>query len=109
MSVKTAIACASIGAMLSLMPASAADRRVKIVNGTSVAMTEFYASNAGTDEWEEDILGEDVLGPGESVMVDIDDGSGYCRFDFKGVFDDGTDAVKRKVDVCTVATFTFTE
>lgn len=89
--------------------AHAADRKVTIVNKTSHVMTEFYASNTGTEEWEEDILGSDELDSGEEVEVDIDDGSGKCKFDFMGMFADGEKVVKKGVNVCTTGTFSFTE
>lgn len=89
--------------------ASAADRKVTIKNATKHSMTEFYASTTGTDEWEEDILGADELAAGEEIEIDIDDGSGKCKFDFQGVFDDGDKVVKKNINVCTVGTFTFTQ
>lgn len=89
------------------VPAAASDRRVKIVNNTRYTIVHFYGSNTGADSWEEDILGRDVLRPGQSVRVNFDDGSGYCMFDFKAEFDDGDVVVKKKVNVCSVGTFTF--
>lgn len=88
--------------------ASAADRRVEIVNRTGMAMTNFYASNTGTNSWEEDILGRDVVANGASVVVDIDDGTGACRFDFKAVFQGGASSVKQGINVCEITTFTYT-
>ncbi len=90
-------------------PAGAADRKVNIINKTKHTMSEFYASVVGADDWEEDILGSDELAPGESVEVDIDDGSGKCKFDFMGVFDDGEKVVKKNINVCTTGQFSFTE
>ena len=88
--------------------ASAADRVVEIINETGQTMTEFYASVTSTDSWEEDILGDDVLDDGESVDVNIDDGSGKCVYDFRAVFKSGAEAVKRGVNVCQISTFRFT-
>jgi len=88
--------------------ASAANRKVDIENGTGKDIVEFYASNTGTDDWEEDILGRDVLAPGEEFEADIDDGTGACYFDFKAVFSDDTSHVQRKVNVCKISTFTYT-
>ena len=62
------------------------DRRVLIINATGVTMTHFYASNSGRNDWEEDILGEDVLRSGGSVRINIDDGTGACLYDFKAEF-----------------------
>jgi hypothetical protein len=60
--------------------AAAADRRVRVVNGTNVTVTRFYASNTSRGDWEEDILGSSVLPAGHSVMINIDDGSGACQW-----------------------------
>src|SRR5690606_19879457 len=67
------------------------DRRVRIVNATSETMMYFYASTVDAPTWEEDILGDSVLPAGNAVVMNIDDGSGYCRYDFRAVFADGTE------------------
>lgn len=98
------------GALLTLalaLPASALDRRVHIVNNTGYTMVQFYGSNQGTDDWEEDILGTDVLPSGYSVVIDFDDGTGYCIFDFKAVFEDGDEVVDFGNNVCELSTFTY--
>lgn len=94
-------------ALLMAGQAVAADRVVNIVNRTGYTMVEFYGSNTGTNSWEEDILGSDVLPHGKSVRIDFSDGTGHCRFDFKAVFDDGDEVIEKNVDVCRVGTFTF--
>ena len=94
---------------VSTMSASALDRRVQINNRTSYDIIEFYASNTGTSDWQEDILGNDILPSGSSVMINIDDGSGYCKFDFLAVFDDGEQLVSSDNNVCELAEFDFTE
>lgn len=76
------------------------DRRVRITNDTSYTLVQLYGSNVGADDWEEDVLGSRVLKPGQSVTVNFDDGSCYCHFDFKAVFNDGTSTIKRRYDVC---------
>jgi hypothetical protein len=91
------------------LPAAALDRHVVIVNNTSYTINEFYASSVGVNNWEEDILGKHVLKPGQSVNINVDDGTGYCKYDFKAVFDDGDEVVKNRVNVCEVGTFTFND
>ena len=93
----------------SFATADAADRRVRIINETSFDIVRFYGSNVGTDSWEEDILGRDILRAGRSVTINFDDGSGYCIFDFKAVFDDGDEVVKERVNVCKIGSFRFTQ
>lgn len=89
--------------------AVAADRQVKVVNKTKTPLFAFYASRTSTNDWEEDILGDDVIMPGGSLVIDIDDGSGACKFDFKGEFEGGEAIVKSNVDVCKVGEFSFVE
>lgn len=111
MRIKT-IAALSLATALFALTNSAAmalDRRVQINNLTSYTIVEFYASNTGTTDWEEDILGSDVLPAGSSVMINIDDGSGYCKYDFLAVFDDGEQLVSADNNVCELANFDFTE
>lgn len=90
-------------------PASADthDRRVRITNATPYPIYQLYGSNTGTDVWEEDILGNSVLRSGESVVVDFDDGSGYCRFDLKAVYGRNSADVRNRVNVCTETNVTF--
>lgn len=113
-SVASANLAAIVAAGLMLGASSAAnaddeDRRVRIVNNTSVAMMEFYASSIAAKTWEEDILGKDVLVPGDDVVIDIDDGSSACLYDFKAVFLDGDEVTDEDVDVCEVGEYEFTE
>lgn len=89
-------------------PVAAANRVVEVINATGMTMVEFYASVTTTNSWEEDILGDDVLEDGESIDVNIDDGSGKCIYDFRAVFENGQEATKQGVNVCRISTFTFT-
>ena len=94
-------------AILVALPALAEDRRVEIINNTGFTITHFYGSNKKTDSWEEDILGDDVLYSGQSVVIDFDDGTGYCVFDFRAVFEDGDEIVDNGINVCETGTFTY--
>ncbi len=100
-------AFASIAMATLATPALALDRRVTIVNNTGFAITNFYGSNKGTNSWQEDILGQDILPSGSRVTINFNDGSGYCKFDFKAVFDDGDVLVRKNVNICEIATFTY--
>lgn len=100
-----ALSLALLGA--SVNSAAAANRVVEIINATGMTMVEFYASVSNTNSWEEDILGDEELEAGDSVDINIDDGSGKCIFDFKGVFENGIEVVKQGVNVCRIGTFTF--
>jgi uncharacterized protein (DUF2147 family) len=101
---------AAIATLLSLataLPAAALDRRVTIINNTGYTIVNFFGSNTGTSSWEEDILGNDVLPSGSSVVVNFNDGTGYCMFDFLAIFDDGEQLIKESVNICEISTFTY--
>lgn len=97
----------TVALVSSVTTASALDRRVKIVNNTGYTMTHFYGSHRDAATWEEDILGNDVLLSGRSVVVNFDDGTGYCIFDFKAVFSDGDEVEVWGRNICELGTFTF--
>lgn len=104
------LAALGLSAVLSCavtLPAQALDRRVELINNTGFTIVEFYGSNTGSNSWEEDILGPDVLPSGSSVMINFDDASGYCMFDFRAVFDDGDVLDRGDVNICEIATFTY--
>jgi hypothetical protein len=85
------------------------DRHVKIINETDHTMVRFYASNVAAKSWQEDILGDSVLKPGQDVRINIDDGSGHCLYDFRAVFDDGNALEKHNVNVCEISSYRYTQ
>lgn len=88
---------------------AALDRRVRINNYTSYDIIEFYASHRDAKSWQEDILGRDILPAGRSVVINIDDGTGYCVFDFRAVFEDGDVLEKFGNNVCELSEFNYTD
>ncbi|MBJ3783811.1 hypothetical protein [Devosia sediminis] len=103
------IALAVIMVAASVGSVAALDRRVRINNHSSYDIVEFYASHRDADSWQEDILGRTILRAGHSVMINIDDGTGYCIFDFKAVFEDGDELEKYGNNVCELAEFNYTD
>ena len=94
-------------AAFSSATASAADRRVEVVNKTGVTLVGFYASRVNIADWEENILAGQKVSSGSSIVIDIDDGSRGCLFDFKGVFSDGDEVIVEDNNVCQLERFTF--
>jgi hypothetical protein len=88
---------------------SAEDRHVRIINETSHTIVRFYASNVEKGSWEEDILGQQILRPGASVKINIDDGSGHCMYDFRADFNDGDHLVRNGINVCNISSYRYTE
>ncbi|NCS24138.1 MAG: hypothetical protein GPI96_06310 [Microcystis aeruginosa BS13-02] len=81
----------------------AEDITFTLENKTKVNMTEFYASPSGVKSWENDILGDDVLGSGEQVEININDERTTCNYDFKAKFADGDVVEKYDVNICELA------
>jgi hypothetical protein len=102
------LAVAALVAALSA-PAAALDRRVRIVNDTRYDIVEFYGSHVDAKTWEEDILGNDILAAGSSAMINFDDGTGYCMFDFRAVFEDGDVLIRENINVCEIGTYRYHE
>jgi len=112
---RTIVRRAFIGAAVLAMAATTAfaqsndgnDRNVRIINQTGVTMTHFYASNSGQSDWQEDILGSDVLPSGSSVMINIDDGTGACLYDFRARFADGDVVENFRINVCQISEYRY--
>lgn len=101
-----------VALLLAAGSASAADRhnrRVHIINETTQTLFRLYASNVGTDVWEEDILDLDVIDVGRSIVANIDDGTRLCLFDFKFVFENNEELIQNRVDVCKIGVIRLSE
>ena len=84
------------------------DRHVTIKNRTGWTMLRFYASDSRVTDWEEDMLGRGTLAAGNSIMMNIDDGSGACLYDFKAEFTNGQVLTRYNVNVCQIADYYYT-
>jgi len=84
------------------------NRRVRIHNNTGWTMLRFYASDSRVTSWEEDMLGRGTLAAGSSIMMNIDDGSGACLYDFKAEFTNGQVLTRFNVNVCQIADYYYT-
>jgi hypothetical protein len=59
-------------------------------NETGVEIHEVYVSPSKAKDWEEDILGEDTLGDGESVEISFNDRPNVAKWDILVKDGDGT-------------------
>jgi hypothetical protein len=103
------LAALSGTAMAEVAQARHFSRAMMLINHSHVPVSAFYASNSGDDAWKEDLLDGARLRPNHYVALDLDDATGYCRFDFKTVFVDGTSVVRRNIDTCSLNTYTLTD
>lgn len=102
---------ASAIVMCAVAPAKAEDLVFTLKNGTESVLTRFYTSPVGVDDWEEDVFGQDVLGPGESVKITIADGRSVCKYDMKFEFseDSDLDTTTDTQDLCELGSYTIGE
>lgn len=89
--------------------ASAQDLVFNLINQSSYDVIEFYASPTDVAEWEEDILGQDILESGYSIRITIADARTQCEYDLRFVFDDGDVVERAGVDLCRTRKYTLTD
>ncbi|HYE85661.1 MAG TPA: hypothetical protein VEA16_04870 [Vicinamibacterales bacterium] len=99
----------TLALVLASPAAFAEDLTFTFHNKSSYAVAEFYASPADVNNWEDDILGTDILPAGESVDITIADGRSQCVYDFKVVVEDGTTLERGGVDICELGSYTLTD
>lgn len=91
------------------VPAVADDAKqdFKLVNKTGYELKALYVSPAKSDDWEDDILGQDTLADGQAVNVHFGPKTHTCKWDLKVTYsDDDSSAVWHNVDLCTVEKIT---
>lgn len=104
MNLKTLVAAfAFIGA-----PAFAEDLVFSLINNATQPLTNLYVSLPEADEWGDDILGVDVLAPGESATVTIADGATVCDYDLQIVMENEA-TMEGTADLCELNEFTVTD
>jgi hypothetical protein len=91
--------------MAGSIPAAAQryDRRIQIVNNSGWTIQTVNSTNVGRSDWGRDLLGSSVIRPGRSMIINVEDRSGYCRYDFRAVFSNGRHITRSGVNVCEVA------
>ncbi|PZO59963.1 MAG: hypothetical protein DCF15_02665 [Phormidesmis priestleyi] len=67
----------------------------------------FYASPSDIDSWEDDILGDSVLYSGDSIRINIADDRQNCLYDFRAVFEDGSESTRYEVNICDLSRYIF--
>lgn len=91
--------------------ARAEDLIFMLTNTTNSTLERFYTSPVGVDDWEEDVFGDDVLEPGESVRITIRDGRTVCEYDMRFEFteDSNLDTLEDTQDLCKMGSYTVHE
>ena len=83
-------------------------RDFTLVNNTGSVISEVYVSPSNLTDWGEDVLGRDVLLPGENVDIVFQKFTpGNCLYDVKVITDEGNEGELDQVNLCETHTVTF--
>ena len=79
-------------------------------NGTKSVLNNFHASPVGIDKWEDDIFGQDILEPGQSMQITIADGRDNCDYDMRFEFQGDTlETTTDTQNLCELGNYTIHE
>ena len=74
-----------------------------LVNRTGYDINEVYVAPSASNDWEEDVMGRDILEAGQSVDIGFSPKEKTCTYDLKVVYTDGEEAEWDRFDLCTVS------
>jgi hypothetical protein len=101
---------AAFAAVLALTaPSFAQDAKqdFNMVNKTGYELKALYVSPSKSDDWGDDILGQDGLADGQVVNVHFSPKVHTCKWDLKVTYsDDNSSAVWSDIDLCNVEKIT---
>jgi len=101
------LALTLVGAGLGTSAFAESKQDFNLVNKTGYRIDKVYVSPTKSDDWEEDVLGRDVLDDGENVEIHFHRSATGCKWDLKVVYaDDGSSAVWQALDLCTISKVT---
>jgi hypothetical protein len=91
---------------LMMLTAYAGEQDFVLVNETGLTIDAFYCSPTTTNDWEEDVLGEDILADEGSVEIRFARDTEACQWDLMIVDEDGDKIVWANIDLCETAKIT---
>jgi hypothetical protein len=86
--------------------AAQAHQDFTLVNKTGYTIDQVYVAPSSSDDWEEDVLGQDQLTNGDNVHITFSRDAKPCGWDLKVVYTDGEKAEWEKFDLCQVSKIT---
>jgi hypothetical protein len=87
--------------------AEEAKQDFQLVNSTGYELKALFVAPSKSDNWEEDVLGQDVLADGQAVTIHFKPTTNTCVYDLKVVYsDDDSSAVWQKIDLCKIGKIT---
>lgn len=81
-----------------------ARQNFSVVNATGHIVVTLNVSPTSESQWGDDILGSDMLQPGQTAQVVFDRAESQCSYDIRATYDDGDTTDVRNVNLCEVGT-----
>jgi hypothetical protein len=106
---KTLSVAVFAAALAFAVPAGAQEAKqdFSLVNKTGYELKALYVSPSKSDDWEEDVLGQDTLDDGQAVNIHFNPKTKTCKWDLKVTYsDDDSSAVWHDIDLCKVEKIT---
>lgn len=89
-------------------PSARGPQDFTLVNKIGATIDEVYVSPSTETDWEDDVLGADVLKNGESVEITFEDRKKQKEWDLKVVTDGGKSWIWEELDLMTISEVTIT-
>lgn len=107
--VSTAIALAIPTLMVGMQAALAEALEFTLINESSQDVYYLFVSPSASDSWGEDVLGNDTVPSGSSMVITVDDGLDTCDYDLLAVSPAGDEVEDYGIDLCEISTYTITD
>ncbi len=88
------------------LAAFAGEQDFVLVNETGLTIDQFYCSPTKSNDWEEDVLGQDTLADGEQVEINFSRDEASCKWDLMIVDEEGDKIYWTNIDLCEAAKIT---
>lgn len=97
------MALAAVGMSFATAAAAQGRQDFTLVNKTGYTIDQVYVAPSTSDDWEEDVLGRDVLENGQQVHITFSRSTQTCNWDLQVVYDDGEKAEWTKFNLCQIS------
>jgi len=109
MQFRTLASIAAVASVMLFAPtlASAGPQDFELANNTGYELKNLYISPTASNDWADDVLGQDTLATGASVKIHFPDGRGEtCDWDLKVTYNDDSSHEWTNVNLCSISTVT---
>lgn len=95
-----------LGMGMFAFPLWAGEQDFELINQTGDPLESLYVSPSDSNEWDEDVLGQDILNDGESANIHFSRQDTACKWDIKVRYPDGEEPIWYGINLCDVSSVT---